>query len=152
MAKERAVRNRNNAMLVLVLVVLAHNAVVLIAGGSLIVSNIACVAGFVFFTMSLAPGTLLGFALTNREWGDILRREMRGDYDPHGADFRRAAARSLAVLSTCVLLGLGGAYAQRRESSPATAVSILIGLEAGFIVGYLLSARRRDVLQVKTNA
>lgn len=135
-------RSRKN-MVGLAWVLVTENVIALAFGSSLITSNIACVAAFVFFTMSLSPGTLLGFAVTARDWGDVFRREVQGSYDPDGPEFAKAATRSLASLSAFVLLGFFTEFARRSESSFATAVSVLTGMEAGFIAGYLVATRNR---------
>lgn len=137
-------RNRNNSValvFVLVLVLVVENAIVAAFGSSLIMSNIICVAAFVFFNMSLSPGTLLGFAVTARDWGDVFRREMQGRYDPDGPEFARAASRSLTILSTFVLFALCMEFVRRGEGLFTAAVSVLTGMEAGFVAGYIVATR-----------
>jgi hypothetical protein len=136
-------RSRKN-MVALAWVLVTENALALAFGSSLIASNIACVAAFVFFTMSLSPGSLFGFAVTATDWGKVLWREMRGDYDPDGPELAKAATRSLAILSAFVLLGFFTEFARRSESSFATAVSVLSGMEAGFVAVYLVATRNRS--------
>jgi hypothetical protein len=110
------------------------------------VMNVTCVVTFVFFTCSLLPQSLLGFALTMGDWGDIWRREMHGIDVPTAAEFRRAAARSLVVLSTVVLFAGWGAFYRRHADVRdfLQSMAVLTGMEAGFVIGYLVVVRRRN--------
>jgi hypothetical protein len=110
------------------------------------VMNVTCVVTFVFFTCSLLPQSLLGFALTMGDWGDILRRELDGIDVPTAAEFRRAAARSLVVLSTVVLFAGWGAFYRRHADLRdfLQSMAVLTGMEAGFVIGYLVIVRRRN--------
>ncbi|MDR6935726.1 hypothetical protein [Luteibacter sp. 3190] len=132
---------RNTVLLVLALVV--ENVVVAVFGSSLVASNIAFVAALVYFNLSLSPEASLGFALTIRDWGDVWRREKQGDYDPDGPEFARAAVRSLTILSAVVLFGFCMEFLRRSGNSFATTVSVMSGIEAGFVAGYLVATRNR---------
>jgi hypothetical protein len=110
------------------------------------VMNVAFVFSFAFFISSLFPQSILGFALTLRQWGDIYRRELDGIDVPTAADFRRAAARSLVVLTTVVLLSVLRNFYLRNEGEHKflQSMAVLTGMEAGFIAGYLVATRNRS--------
>jgi hypothetical protein len=110
------------------------------------VMNVACVLSFTFFTYTVLPKSLLGFALTLSDWGDILRREMHGIDVPTAAEFRRAAARSLVVLTGVLILGIFGAFSRRHADMREflQSMAVLTGAEAGFVIGYLVIVRRRN--------
>jgi hypothetical protein len=112
------------------------------------VMNVACVLSFAFFTSSLLPQSILGFALTLRQWGDIYRRELDGIDVPTAAEFRRAAARSLVVLTTIVLLSVLRNFYLRNEGEHKflQTMAVLTGAESGFVIGYLVIVRRRRVI------
>jgi hypothetical protein len=144
MMKTRIRRN----MMCLVLALVIENVVVAVFGSSLVMSNIAFVAALVFFNMSLSPESSLGFASTLGDWGDVWRREMDGDYDPDGPEFARAALRALTILSAVVLFGFCMEFLRRGGNSLATTVSIMTGIEAGFVAGYLVATRNRPSVSV----
>lgn len=110
------------------------------------VMNVTCVVSFVFFTCSLLPQSLLGFALTSGDWGVIYSRAMDRINVPTAAEFRRAAARSLVVLSTVVLFAGWGAFYRRHADirDSLQFMAALTGMEAGFVIGYLVIVRRRS--------
>lgn len=110
------------------------------------VMNITCVVSFVFFTYTVLPKSLLGFALTLSDWGDIWRREMHGIDVPTAAEFRRAAARSLVVLTGVLILGVFGEFSRRHDDVREflQSMAVLTGMEAGFVIGYLVVVRRRN--------
>lgn len=126
------------------LILVTINVVAGLSGLPLRVLNVACVLAFAFFTCALSPKSPLGFALTNRHWGDIYRRDVQGVDVPVAADYRRAAARSLAILSTFVLLGFGMELVRRGVDTFSTDMAVLAGMEGGFVVGYLWAARSRS--------
>lgn len=135
---------RCKKMISLALVLVAQNLIVFAAGASVAESNIACVAAFVYFNMSLSPESFLGFALTVRDWGDVLRREKKGDYDPDGPEFGRAAARSFAILSGLVVFAFCLEFVRRGDRSFSSTLAILAGIEAGLVSGYLVATRNRS--------
>ncbi len=111
----------------------------------LLVLNVACGGAFAFFIFSLSPKSPLGFALTDRDWGDIYRREMEGEGNATVAEFRRAAVRSLAILTAVFLLGLCLEFTRRNTGARQflQSMAILIGMESGFVIGYLVATRHR---------
>jgi hypothetical protein len=135
-------RIRKN-MMALACVFVIENVLVLAFGSSLIASNIAFVGGFVFFSISLSPEASFGFAFTLRDWGDVWRREMQGEHDTDGTEYARAAVRSLTILSAVVLFGFCMEFIRRSGNSFATTVSVMTGIEAGFVAGYLVATRNR---------
>lgn len=128
------------------LILLAINLLAGLWGLPLRVMNITCVLAFIFFVYTLLPSSLKGFALTLREWGDIYRREMHGIDVPTAADFRRAAGRSLAVLTAVILFGAWMQFFRRDVGVRIfmQSVAVLIGMESGFVIGYLVVIRRRS--------
>jgi hypothetical protein len=110
------------------------------------VMNVTCGVSFVFFTYTVLPKSLLGFALTLSDFGDILRRELDGIDVPTASEFRRAAARSLVVLTGVLILGVFGAFSRRHDDVHEflQTMAVMTGMEAGFVIGYLVIVRRRN--------
>lgn len=134
-------------ILALLFVLIAENMIVHFVGSSHLVANVSCVLAFVFFVISLSPANLTGFALTLRQWGDVFRRELLDD----GRTFtdienRRAAGRSLFTLTLFISSGFLSLFFIRYDAPQRVFLldmSVLVGMESGFVTGYLVATRRR---------
>ncbi|WP_430391779.1 hypothetical protein [Dyella sp. 20L07] len=128
----------------------AENAVAYLCGLNLRMTNGFFAAGAMFFLLSLSPRSMVGFAVTAREWGDKWRDWLdlqEKTVTPH-FEKRWAAHRSIAVLSVVVLLGFASVLARSHGggSETRTDVSCLLGMCFGFWGGYLaVMGRRRPV-------
>lgn len=134
------------SMVALTFVLITENAFIYFIGSSHIVSNVACVVAFAFFVSSLLPTSSLGFALTLRDWGDVFRRELLGTVPTStDSETRWAATKSLAILSMFVVLGFIFLVVRSDigERPFMTDLSVLVGMESGFLAGYLMVSRRR---------
>lgn len=115
-------------------------------GLPLLVLNIAGALAFVYFTYTVSPKSPLGFALTLRDWGDIYRRDVLRVGAFTVDQFRRAAAKSLAIWTTVLLLCVILEFSRRDATARAflQAMAVLVGVQAGFVIGYLFVVRRRS--------
>ena len=103
---------------------------------------------FLFFIFSLQPASLLGFALTLSDWGDIVRREIGQEETPANADYRRAAVRSLAILTAVFLFGFSLEFTRGDDAWLfLESMAVMTGAEAGFVTGYLVALRCYDSQQ-----
>jgi hypothetical protein len=134
---------RSTAAAVLFIVV-AINVAAFLWGLPLLILNTACALAFVFFTCAVSPESPLGFALTLRDWGDIYRRGVLRIGAFTADQFRRAAAKSLAIWSTVLALCVLLEFSRRDATAHAFLQSIaaLAGVQAGFVFGYLFVVRR----------
>lgn len=136
------------SMVALAFILISQNMIIYFIGSSLVVSNIACVLAFAFFTASLLPTSLFGFALTIGDWGDVFRRELLGVARAStDSEIRWAATKSIAILSMFVVFGLMSLVVRSDagERSFMTDLSVLAGMESGFLAGYLVVRRRRNL-------
>jgi len=131
----------------LVLILICENLAIYLIGSSLLVSNIACVLAFVFFTASVLPTSFLGFALTYGDWGDVFRRELLGHAGTSTAsEIRGAATKSLAIWSIFIAFGAMSLAVRSDvgEHSFMTGLAVLVGMESGFLAGFFVVSRRRN--------
>jgi len=103
----------------------------------------------IFFLLAQQPRSMLGFALTLRDWGDKWRNWLglsQEEAVATGRDRRRAAHRSIVVLNLFVLVGLLSMCARPPESNHAMQVdrSCLFGMWLGFMAGYFVAIGRRE--------
>ncbi|WP_130620071.1 hypothetical protein [Dyella amyloliquefaciens] len=124
-----------------------ENVVAYLFGLNLRMTNGFFAAGAIFFVLSQSPRTMVGFAVTPREWGDRWRHWLGpGErFAPSRSESRWAAHRSIAILSLFVLVGFSMIWIRPQESagSMQTDTACLTGMGLGFWAGYLAVMARR---------
>lgn len=124
-----------------------ENAVANLVGLNPRMTNGFFAAGAIFFLLSQSPRTMVGFAVTPREWGDRWRHWFgSGERSaPTHIESRWAAHRSIAILSLFVLVGFSLITVRPLESASSmqTDIACLAGMGLGFWAGYLAVMARR---------